>query len=232
MSVFSSQNPLLELSLRTASSPEIQDLVVNSEVELAVVTNPPPNLSLVMEPLREEKFVLFVAPKHALAKRGMVEPAEILNFPFIVREGKKGSRRMEGFIVRRCKEFSKLRVSMRYDSPESVKAAVRSSAGVGILHHDIIKDDLRRGVFKSVKLRGLDLYGLSYIVYSKDRTLSSCAEAFLSLLRTQGRRLRSEDLLLKNDLGHANPVAGVLNGLIIPSTIGNIKSRLKHQYLG
>jgi DNA-binding transcriptional LysR family regulator len=126
---------------------------------------------------------------------------------------------MEGLIVSRCKEFSKLRVSMRYDSPESVKAAVRSSAGVGILHHDIIKDDLRRGVFKSVNLRGLDLYGLSYIVYAKDRTLSLCAENFLGLLRTRGTRLRSEELLLKNDLGHANPVAGVLNGLIIPSRI-------------
>jgi DNA-binding transcriptional LysR family regulator len=231
MAIFSSRNPLVELSLRTASSPEIQDLVVNSEVELAVVTNPPPNLSLVMEPLREEKFVLFVAPKHALAKRGTVEPAEVLHFPFIVREGKKGSRRMEGLIVSRCKEFSKLRVSMRYDSPESVKAAVRSSTGVGILHHDIIKDDFRRGVFKSVRLRGLEFYSLSYIVYSKDRMISSCAEAFLSLLRTQRTRLLNKDLLLKNNLGHSNPVAGVLNGAIIPSMIGNFKSRLKNQYV-
>jgi DNA-binding transcriptional LysR family regulator len=64
-----------------------------------------------------------------------------------------------------------------------VKETVARGAGVGILYHDAIKQEIDRGEFKPVKIPGLDLQRRSYIVYSKEKPLSRVAQEFLALLR-------------------------------------------------
>ena len=81
---------------------------------------------------------------------------------------------------------------MRCDSPDSVKAAVTKGAGVGILYNDLVKEDVRRGDFKLVKVRGIDLSGTSSVIYSRGKPLSSSAEASLVLLRDAGTPVRSK----------------------------------------
>ena len=72
---------------------------------------------------------------------------------------------------------------MRCDSPEAIKTAVSKKLGVGILYEDAVKDGLASGVFKKLRISGLNMEGNSYIVYHKQRPLSSNAEVFLNLLR-------------------------------------------------
>ena len=72
---------------------------------------------------------------------------------------------------------------MRCDSPEAIKTAVSKKLGVGILYEDAVKECLAGGVFKKLRISGLSMEGNSYIVYYKQRPLSSNAEVFLNLLR-------------------------------------------------
>jgi DNA-binding transcriptional LysR family regulator len=72
---------------------------------------------------------------------------------------------------------------MRCESPEALKTAVRSGAGVGILFYDSIREEVRRTEFVVVKLAGIELKSRSYIVYSKKKPLSKPAQEFLALLR-------------------------------------------------
>jgi hypothetical protein len=55
--------------------------------------------------------------------------------------------------------------------------------GVGLLHLDHVKNEIERGDFKLVKISGIELEGQSYIVYHRERPLSSLSQEFLSLLR-------------------------------------------------
>ena len=81
------------------------------------------------------------------------------------------------------KQGYKLNIAMQCESPEAIKTAVSKKLGVGILYEDAVKEGLASGVFKKLRISGLQMEGTSYIVYYKNRPLSSNAEVFLNLLR-------------------------------------------------
>ena len=72
---------------------------------------------------------------------------------------------------------------VRCDSPDVIKEFVRHGAGVGFLYLNSIKRGIEQGYFKVIQVPGLDLIGQSYIVYPKDKPLSSLAREFLAFLR-------------------------------------------------
>jgi DNA-binding transcriptional LysR family regulator len=74
-------------------------------------------------------------------------------------------------------------IIMRCDSPEAIKTAVSKSLGVGFLYKDAVREGLAIGVFKKLCIPDLPMYGNSYIIYHKQRPLSSSGRVFLNLLR-------------------------------------------------
>ena len=72
---------------------------------------------------------------------------------------------------------------MRCDSPEAIKSAVAKRLGVGFLYKDAVREGLASGLFKKLCIPDIPLYGNSYIIYHKQRPLSSSGEVFLNLLR-------------------------------------------------
>ena len=74
-------------------------------------------------------------------------------------------------------------IIMRCESPEAIKTTVSKKLGVGILYWEVVKEDVARGLFKHLQASGRHLEANTYIVYHKQQSLSSTAEAFLKLLR-------------------------------------------------
>ena len=65
------------------------------------------------------------------------------------------------------KQGYKLNIAMQCESPEAIKTAVTKKLGVGILYEDAVKEGLASGVFKKLRISGLQMEGTSYIVYHK-----------------------------------------------------------------
>ncbi len=187
---FKKSHPRAKLTLRTGNSREIEDLILTSKADLAVITHPRFLPSLQTEPYRADKLTAFVSAHHLLAKKKTIEASDLPHVSLVVRVGRQNETRMED----RFRSLGKnLKIAMRCESPESVKEAVRSGAGVGILPHDIVKRELERGEIKPVQLAGIDLTGQSYIVYSNKRPLAKTAQEFLSLLRAARPRKNGSD---------------------------------------
>lgn len=81
-----------------------------------------------------------------------------------------------------------VRIALRCESPGAVKAAVRKKMGLGLLFEELVKHDAERGDFKILKIKGLNLFGQSCIVYHRKKLLSSHAQDFLALLRQRSRK--------------------------------------------
>jgi hypothetical protein len=54
---------------------------------------------------------------------------------------------------------------------------------LGIVYKDVAKDDIKRGMFKALKVRDFKLEGQSYIIYHGERAVSKTAREFLDLMR-------------------------------------------------
>ena len=182
---FEKSHPEAELSLRTDSRAVVERLVLNGEVDLAVLNDPPSNRHLTMEPYRSEPVVAFVHPNHPLAKKPRLNWEELGRVGFVIRRRVGGKGTADRYLQNLRKNGVRLKVLMRCDSPEAVKAAVKRNMGVGILFRNVVADSLKQGEFKAIKLPGEAIEGKSCILYHKTRPLSPLAQDFLKLLQTQ-----------------------------------------------
>jgi DNA-binding transcriptional LysR family regulator len=190
LALFKQSHPHSRLTLRTDYSRPMEQLVLKSEVEIALITAFSHDPQLIIEPFRKEKIALFVSAKHPLAKQDQLTLSELAAAPLILREGKASQGGLEKIFKQLERDGIKPNIVMRCESAEAVQTQVRLGLGFGILYRDRIETELRDGEFKLIRVPKLDLDGESFIVYRKDRPLSETAMDFLLLLREYRQKKR------------------------------------------
>ena len=181
-----------EINFRTNNGVEIERLLLKQTIDIALTTSPPKSPRILAEPFRREKLALIVSRRHPLARARKLSLHDIERTPFLVRSS--GVR--DGTTVKHLKSVAsekgiELIIGMRFESPTAIKKAIQRNMGIGILYEEVIRDDLKRGEFKALKVPGLKLEGQSFIVYLNDKPLSKAATEFLKLLRSSQANKRT-----------------------------------------
>jgi len=179
-SVFKETHPDTKITFRTHNSDVLERMVLDSDVEVAVVTNSTASPSLVYEPCRQEELVFFASVEHPLAKRKTLGVTELANAPLVV--FKKGRMAFEKILRQIESQGLQWNVAMYCESSEALKAAVKGRMGLGIIYRDLVQPELHRREFKVIQVPGLVMHSESYVIYHKDKPLSVNAKAFLALL--------------------------------------------------
>ena len=173
--------PHVQISLRTKSSPVIERLVLESEIDLGLVTNPPSSPLLRLEPYRRETMVIAVSRHHALAHKRELTLKELAQGPLIIRERKQSSSRK--FLDQLEQLAYEPNILMICDSASAVKNAVLGGLGIGIIYRDHVKREMKNGDLKALKVKGLKKVRFqSFIIYRKDKQFSHPAQDFYDML--------------------------------------------------
>lgn len=194
LSIFRETHPHVQLILRTDTSYVMEQLVQNSNIELALITTPSHFPSLIYQPCSRVNLVAFQSAKHPLVKKEELTLMDLTQIPLVIKKGKPYESRTRRFLNRLEKKGLHPNVVMECESVEAVKAAVRTGVGIGILSGDLVEPDIHRGDLKPVTIRELKMEISSFIIYEKERPLSAHAQEFLTLVRQwrlQGRSKRS-----------------------------------------
>ena len=179
---FKESHPRTQITFRTKSSCEVEQLVLQSQVEIGIITNPSNSRLLRLLPCREENIVLVISAKHPLAKKFELNMAEVAQGPMIIR--KRGQGRPSEFLKQIESEGLRLNILMECESGQAVKIAVMKGMGIGILYRDSVESEIEAGSLKALKIAGLKrINGKSFIVYRAGQPLSQNAHDFLALLR-------------------------------------------------
>jgi len=189
LAVFRETHPKVQLTLRTSTSRTIERLVLDSKVEIGVITSPSGSSSLIYEPYRKEKLAVFDSVKHPLARRQALTLEELAQMPLVVKRAMTGEVGItEEFLKQLEKKGFTPNIAMESDSAQAVKAAVKAGIGLGILYRDIVDPDIRAGDLKVIKIPELKMQLRSFIIYHKARSLSANAQDFLTLLKKWPQR--------------------------------------------
>lgn len=173
-----------KLTLRTHNSDVLEQMVINSEIEIAVVTNSSGSPRLFYERCRQEELVLFASLDHPLAKAKDLSLADLASAPLVV--FRRGRLNAFGKILARIERAGlNLNIAMYCESSDAVKAAVKAGMGVGVVYRDLAQNEINRKEVKVLQVRGLVMRSQSYIIYPKDRPLSVNAQEFLNLVRRE-----------------------------------------------
>jgi len=183
LAVYKKSHPDVAVTLRSNSNGVIHNLVLNGELEVAVCSRAAPSGDLHAEPYVTLKLVAFAAKNDPVVKKKELNLSDLEKIPLIIRTDKASQSTTHLMLTALRKQGYKLNIAMQCESPEAIKTAVSKKLGVGILFQDAVKEGLASDAFKKVRVSDLPMEGTSYIVYYKQRPLSSNAEVFLNLLR-------------------------------------------------
>ena len=85
LALFEKRHPVVDLTLRTHGKRAIERMIVNGEIDIAVMNSPPQSPELTTEPLRREKLVAFALPSHPLARRGSLAISDLADTRLVIR---------------------------------------------------------------------------------------------------------------------------------------------------
>jgi DNA-binding transcriptional LysR family regulator len=182
VSQFKKSHPSVNPTLRTASSGEVEEWIMTSKVDLGLVNDPSMSPWFHTEPYRCEQLVAFVTPGHPLAKK-QLEAHKLSDIPFVIKTRRNKQSKSEEQLNKLGQNGFKFTIAMRCENPQSVMNVVRHGVGLGLLFYETIKGEIDRGEFSIVNLPGIELIRENYVVYQKEKPLSSVAQQFLKFLR-------------------------------------------------
>jgi DNA-binding transcriptional LysR family regulator len=173
---FKQNHPLVQFTLETNVSPVIEKRVINSEVEIGLITNPSYRSEIVYEPYEEMQVVAFCLPIYPVAGKTL-SLKELAQLPLVVRTG--------GRIEHALRSHRQLvNISVRCEASAAVKAAVGLGMGVGILYRNAVAGRVANGTLKLIDVPELKEMGVqSYIIFHKRKPISPVAAEFRDMLR-------------------------------------------------
>jgi DNA-binding transcriptional LysR family regulator len=131
LSEFLAAHPQVNIDLEERLSDEIVALVADGAADIGIVGATVQMADLQTLPFRQDRFVLVVAPGHALARRRRVAFAEALDYEFV---GLDRSASLQRFLQEKADAIGrrlKLRVQLR--SFDAVCRLVECDVGIGVV---------------------------------------------------------------------------------------------------
>jgi len=173
---FKERHPSVQFILETNESRKIETRLLNSEAEIALITNPSHRAELMYESYEEMELVAFCLPTNPLARKKLTLK-ELAECPLVLRGGGRLEKVLTNLGYR-------MNVVLRCEASTTVKAAVRMGMGVGILYRNAIASRIAKGNLKMINVPELKEMGIkSFVVYDKRKPLAPMAQEFLQILR-------------------------------------------------
>jgi len=184
--------PKAKVRLEYLRPNKVLDAVLNSEVDLGVISYPAPSPEITVIPLRSERMVLVCQPKHELAGRKAVT-AEHLRLQDFIAFDRDLSIRKEIDRYLRQRSVS-IHVVMEFDNIETIKQAIEIGAGVSILPEPTVRRETEVGRLVAVRLIAPQLERPIGIIHRQRKVFTPTAAKFMEMLQSvQGNGVAPEE---------------------------------------
>jgi DNA-binding transcriptional LysR family regulator len=181
---FHQQYPLVTVDLSVGDTGDIEKQVLEGDLELGVVGSRLTNRSLWLRELWKDQLVLAIPSAHRWSKRREISAHELFEEPFIMREEGSGTLRViEHFLQRsQPKGADSLKVVAHLGSSTAVKQGILSGFGVSILSARALTPELKMGLLKALKVKGLPMSRTFYLIRDKRRIASPICQSLSQFL--------------------------------------------------
>ena len=183
---FSKQHPHLSVKLTIADSSAIENRVLAGELEIGIIGSKSLNTNLLCRQLWHDELVLAVPVEHPWARRKTISLPELWETPFILREEGSGTLKiLDAYLKESGKDgTNSLNVSARFGSSTAVKEGIKAGLGLSILSARAIDTEVKAGLLKALKVKGLLMSRNFFLIRNKLRIASPSCQAMLDFLMT------------------------------------------------
>ena len=173
--------PTVNIHVEYRRSNQVYEDVLGNVVDLGLVAYPQKDAKLEIVPLRRDMLVLICHPDHPFAKVKSIKLSEITGQKFIGFEPDIPTRKAIDKILKE-RSISVQHV-MEFDNIETVKRAVEIDAGIAIVPHGTIVQEVSKQTLSEVKIENEEFFRPLAAIHKKHKVLSPAIKQFLSVLK-------------------------------------------------
>lgn len=173
--------PTVNVHVEYRRSNQVYEDVLGNVVDLGLVAYPQKDPKLEIVPLRRDMLVLICHPQHPFAKSKGIKLTEISGQKFIGFEPDIPTRRAIDKILKE-RSISVHHV-MEFDNIETVKRAVEIDAGIAIVPHGTIVQEVSKQTLAEVKIEDEEFFRPLAAIHKKHKVLSPAIKQFISVLK-------------------------------------------------
>ncbi|MDE0852969.1 MAG: LysR family transcriptional regulator [Nevskia sp.] len=164
---YQAQREQTRVALQVENTGAVIAAVAAFQADAGFIEGPCEHADLLELPWREDELVVVAPPGHALARRRRLEPRDLQQTPWVLRERGSGTRE----VFDRAAEGRGIAVHARLElgHTEAVMRAVMAGAGLGCLSRFVVEDALRRGELAALRTPFLDLRRPLHVVLHRSK---------------------------------------------------------------
>jgi DNA-binding transcriptional LysR family regulator len=184
---FAAQHPGVELTLRTATSSEVSDLVRRGEATLGLRYLRDPSRDVVCTALEPEHMVVACSVRHRFAGRRVKSLAELHAEPWLAFASQRDQREASADNI--FSQFLTRGVaSLRWtpvDSLTAQKRLIEAGFGLALLPESSVREELAAGSLDTIDVADLRAANPVFAIVRRGGYLSPAAQDLFELLRTR-----------------------------------------------
>lgn len=179
---FYARRPGTEIRALIEPSDRLEEKLLSSGLDLALMEGMAHSPALVSEPYMEDHLVVICQARGGFVQGQTLSRETFCAQRFLLREHGSGTRE----IFEQVMEQAGLHVEPVWEamSTTALVNAVVNGLGITVLPHRMVLGALRRGMVVSVRVEGLEFRRKYYIVHHRSKYLTASARAFLDLCRS------------------------------------------------
>lgn len=178
---FLKQFPTVNVHVEYRRANQVYDDVLGNVVDIGLVAYPQKELRLEIIPLRQDPMVLICHPQHPFAKLKQIKLKQIAGQKFVGFEPDIPTRRAIDKVFK--DQGVTLMPVMEFDNIETVKRAVEIDAGISIVPHNTIIQEIQKQTLVEVKIEDAEFYRPLAVIYKKSKVLSPAMKQFITILK-------------------------------------------------
>jgi DNA-binding transcriptional LysR family regulator len=184
---FRKSHPEADLHLGVFNREVLVRQLGENQIDLAIMGVPPKDFETVSAVFADHPHAIIAAADDALAGRRRLEPAELADQPFLIREPGSGTRgAMERFFAGHGVQLTQ---TTEMGSNETIKQAVMAGMGLSFISEHTIGLEVAAGRIVRLPVAGTPVMRQWHVVYRADKQLLPLTAAFLDFMRSQAPRL-------------------------------------------
>ena len=179
--------PGVDVALKVTNRERLLERLSQNTDDLYIIGRPPTSDDVEFEPYMANPLVVIATRSHPLYGHRNIEPEQLAQYPFLIREPGSGTRMaVEEFF---SMHNIKLNVRMELGSNEAIKHAIDAGLGISVLSRHSLALVGVEGRLAVLDVKGFPLEWQWHVGHGKGKQLSIIAKTFLHFIKTESNSI-------------------------------------------
>lgn len=173
--------PELDFNIVIDNTAKIEEMVINSKLDVAVVEGLVTSSQLIKTPICDDELIIIVGRNHHLYNKEQIEIKDLEKEIWISRE--------EGSISRN--QFEQIFIDNNFDierkwicsNTESIKNIVSFGKGLAVMSKHLVKNELKDKTLRALDVKDTYITRKIHLIYHKDKFLGPSLQSFIDVCK-------------------------------------------------